>query len=74
MTVLALFMLVQCSLLPKGLKAFYNLPLSEIDRAFFDPEGFRMSYVRSGNPKGVPVVLVHGQNDELVHPGNANYA
>jgi pimeloyl-ACP methyl ester carboxylesterase len=56
-----LFMFAQCSFMPDELEDFFDLPLpKDIEWGAYDIDGMTVSYVQSGNPDGIPVVLVHG--------------
>lgn len=57
---LVTFWLVHCSFMPDGLEAFFKLPLPEVEKGSFGRDAGQVSYVRTGNPKGQPVVFVHG--------------
>lgn len=52
--------LAHCSFMPDGLKAFFELPLPEVERGSFGHDAGQISYVRTGNPQGQSVVFVHG--------------
>lgn len=51
---------IQCAFMPKELKAFFKLPLPDVEQLVFDAGGGKISAVRTGNANGVPVVFVHG--------------
>ncbi len=57
---LAAVWLAHCSLMPDGLEAFFELPLPEVERGSYSHDAGKVSYVRTGNPHGQPVVFVHG--------------
>jgi pimeloyl-ACP methyl ester carboxylesterase len=59
---LGLFLLcTRCSFMPDELEAFFDLPLpAGIEWGSYTVDGATVSYVQSGNPVGMPVVLVHG--------------
>jgi len=52
--------LVHCSFMPDELKEFFALPLPEVESGSYLHDTYRISYVRTGNPMGMPVVFVHG--------------
>lgn len=52
--------LVQCSFMPEGLEAFYALPLPDVSLRVHMADNARITYAQTGNPRGRPVVFVHG--------------
>ena len=52
--------LVQCSFMPDGLKGFLKIPLPEVEQGSYRHGAAQISYMRSGNPEGAPIVFVHG--------------
>lgn len=52
--------LMHCSFMPEELKEFFKLPLPEVEKGSYPYGADRISYVRTGNPEGAPVVFVHG--------------
>jgi pimeloyl-ACP methyl ester carboxylesterase len=52
--------LMHCSFMPEELKEFYKLPLPQVEKGSYPYGENRISYVRTGNPEGEPVVFVHG--------------
>jgi len=56
-----LFLLAQCSFMPEALEEFFALPPpTGIEWGSYAIDGQTVSYVQSGNPDGMPVVLVYG--------------
>lgn len=51
---------MQCSFMPKKLKAFYKLPLPEVEQLVYEQADVKITAVRAGNSKGLPVVFIHG--------------
>lgn len=51
---------IQCSFMPKELKAFFKLPLPEVEPLVYEAGDVKIRAVRSGNANGMPVVFVHG--------------
>jgi pimeloyl-ACP methyl ester carboxylesterase len=59
--VVGVIMVAQCSFMPDELEEFFALPLPKgIEWGAYTIDGETVSYVQSGNPGGMPVVLVHG--------------
>ncbi len=52
--------LSNCSFMPDELEAFFALPLPEVERGTYNHDQLAVSYVQTGNPKGMPVIFVHG--------------
>jgi len=56
-----LFLLARCSFMPDELEEFFDLPQPEgIKWGSYDIDGVTVSYAQTGNPDGIPVLLVHG--------------
>lgn len=52
--------LTSCSFMPDELEAFFKLPLPEVEKGSYQHEATQVSYVRTGNPMGMPIIFVHG--------------
>ncbi len=52
--------LLSCSFMPDELQQFFKLPLPAVERGRYLFNTEQISYVRTGNPAGMPVVFVHG--------------
>jgi uncharacterized protein len=56
----SIVLLMHCAGMPKELKEFYALPLPAVEKGSYPYGAGRISYVRTGNPDGMPVVFIHG--------------